>query len=125
VILDTDAVSGILAGDSKLESILLSAQRHELPVVVVGEYQFGLIGSRKRARLQSLFDRLVSESVLLDIDGETARQYATIRYQLKAKGRPIPENDIWIAALARQHDLVVVSRDPHFDAVDGIGRQSW
>ena len=125
MILDTDAVSGILAGDSELESILLSAQRHELPVVVVGEYQFGLIGSRKRARLQSLFDRLVSESVLLDIDGETARQYATIRYQLKAKGRPIPENDIWIAALARQHDLVVVSRDPHFDAVDGIGRQSW
>ncbi len=126
MILDTNAVSGILAGDAGLASILGSAKRHELPVIVVGEYRFGLIGlGRRRVRLQTLFDCLVSESALLDVDETTAHHYASIRHELKVGGHPIPENDIWIAALARQHELAVVSRDPHFDAVRGNRRYSW
>ena len=126
MILDTNAVSGILAGEAGLESILASAKRHELPVIVIGEYRFGLIGlGKKGARLQMLFDRLVSESVLLEVDETTAHYYASIRHELKVKGHPIPENDIWIAALARQHELAIVSRDPHFDAVEGNRRRSW
>jgi len=125
VILDTNAVSGILSGDTDLEPVLSSADRHELPVIVIGEYEFGLMSSSKGKRLRPLFDRLISESELLGVDEETARQYAAIRHQLKNAGHPIPENDIWIAALALQHDLSVVSRDAHFDAVKGLRRFSW
>ncbi len=62
VILDTNAVSAILAGDGRLEDVLAIADHHHLPMIVIGEYQFGLLVSKKRKRLQTLFDRLESES---------------------------------------------------------------
>jgi tRNA(fMet)-specific endonuclease VapC len=58
-------------------------------------------------------------------DRETADWYASIRHELKSKGRPIPENDLWIAALARQESLEIVSRDPHFDRIEGVVRVDW
>ncbi len=125
MILDTNAVSAILAGDCRLENVLANADHHHLPMIVIGEYQFGLLVSKKRKRLQSLFDRLESESILLLPDRETANWYAQIRYELKELGRPIPENDIWISALAKQHTLKIVSRDAHFDQVPGIRRVGW
>lgn len=53
------------------------------------------------------------------------REYGVIKNQLRVKGRPIPENDIWIAAVARQRDLVLVSRDDHFAKVEGIKLEKW
>ena len=92
---------------------------------MIGEFQYGLLVSRKRTRLQTLLTRLESESIVLPSDRETADWYASIRYALRKKGTPIPENDIWIAALARQHTLEIVSRDSHFDHVEGIRRIDW
>jgi predicted nucleic acid-binding protein len=125
MILDTNAVSGILAGDKDLEKILAADERHQLPVVVIGEYRFGLLNSRRSVKLRPLFDRLTRESIVLDLDAVTAGHYATIRHELKKRGTPIPENDIWIAALARQHELRVVSRDAHFDLVRGLQTVGW
>jgi len=62
---------------------------------------------------------------VLPCDRATADWYASIRDELKRKGRPIPENDLWIAALARQHKLEIVSNDPHFDNLRGIRRIGW
>ncbi len=59
------------------------------------------------------------------VDEETADTYAQVRAELRRAGRPIPENDVWIAALARQHGQEVVSRDGHFDSVEGLRRISW
>lgn len=59
------------------------------------------------------------------LDSTTARHYADIRSELRSAGRPIPENDIWIAALARQHHLPIVSRDEHFDGISGVRRIGW
>lgn len=61
----------------------------------------------------------------LSIDVETARYYGEIRHELRLDGRPIPQNDVWIAALALQHRLPVLSRDTHFDSVEGVERISW
>jgi len=55
----------------------------------------------------------------------TARHYAAIRLELKGAGKPIPANDLWIAALSRQHAIPVMSRDSHFDFVGGLRRQTW
>jgi len=125
VILDTNAVSAILSGDKRLERKLGTADHHHLPLIVLGEYQYGLLASRKRTKLQPLLKRLEAESVVLYPDRETADWYATIRHDLRDQGRPIPENDIWIAALARQHALEIVSRDAHFDHVTNIRRIGW
>jgi predicted nucleic acid-binding protein len=64
-------------------------------------------------------------SLILDVGIETTRHYTAIRLELKAAGTPIPANDLWIAALSRQHAFAVISRDGHFDYVAGLRRQSW
>ncbi|NOY94229.1 MAG: type II toxin-antitoxin system VapC family toxin [Deltaproteobacteria bacterium] len=94
-------------------------------MIVVGEYRYGLARSRKRRSLLALLDRMEQESILLVIDAETAKHYARVREELRKIGRPIPENDVWIAALAMQHREPIVSRDTHFDFVPGVTRLSW
>jgi predicted nucleic acid-binding protein len=125
VILDTNAVSGLLAGDPDLGKTLAAEVRHHLPIVVIGEYRYGLLRSRLRKRLEKVLATLIRESVVLSLDETTATHYAIIRNELRSLGRPIPENDIWIAALARQHGQTVVSRDRHFDYVPDLVRRSW
>jgi tRNA(fMet)-specific endonuclease VapC len=125
MILDTNAVSDLFAGHPGLESKLKDSTKHHLPIMVLGEYRFGLMASRKRAVLERLLDRLERESFILSPDRTTAKHYARIRHELKRKAHPIPENDIWIAALASQHQLEVASNDAHFDHVKGLKRIIW
>lgn len=125
MILDTNAISALLAGDKQLGRKLDAADHHHLPLIVIGEYQYGLLASRKRTKLQPLLARLEAESIILCPDRETADWYATIRHELRDQGHPIPENDVWIAALARQHALAIVSRDAHFDHVNQVRRVDW
>lgn len=125
MILDTNAVSALLAGDPALGELLQIESRHQLPVVVIGEYRFGLQRSRQREDLTALLDTLIRACESLRIDEETATHYADVRGALRQKGRPIPENDLWIAGLARQHGEAVVSRDKHFDEVPGVRRLDW
>jgi tRNA(fMet)-specific endonuclease VapC len=126
MILDTNAVSALLTGnDERLNACLEPADQHHLPLLVIAEYEYGLLALLRPRRLQSLFRRLESESIVLYPDRATANLYAAILHDLRKLGRPIPETDLWIAALARQHSLEVVSRDPHFDHVEGICRIGW
>lgn len=125
MILDTNAVSALFVGDSALGTVLGGAPRHHLPVIVIGEYRYGLLGSRRRVELEDLLGNLIRESFVLPVDETTAQAYSEVRDELRRNGRPIPENDIWIAALARQHHLPVVSRDDHFDYVAELRRVAW
>lgn len=125
MILDTNAVSALLAGDSALGDLLAERPRHHLPVLVIGEYLFGLLRSRHREQLGILFAALIQESRVLVVDQVTAEVYSQVREELRARGRPIPENDVWIAALALQHKQSVVSCDDHFDSVRGVIRLAW
>ena len=65
------------------------------------------------------------KATVLAIDSTTASHYAQVRQELKLAGTPIPANDLWIAALARQHRGAVLSRDRHFDVVKGLQRVAW
>jgi tRNA(fMet)-specific endonuclease VapC len=125
VILDTNAVSALFVGDPALGELLAGDERHHLPVIVIGEYRYGLLGSRHRGHLQELLKTLIRESFVLRVDETTAEAYSQVRDELRQQGRPIPENDIWIAALARQHQQPVVSRDGHFDYVSDLLRIAW
>ena len=125
VILDTNAVSALLAGNAGLSAVLGPTPRHHLPVIVLGEYRYGLLRSSHREKLEALLETLIRESIVLFVDEATTKAYAQVRDELRQAGRPIPENDIWIAALARQHSHPVVSQDGHFDDVPSLRRLSW
>ena len=125
MILDTNGLSALADGDVALEPILRQAASISLPVIVLGEYRYGIRQSRYRSRYEQWLAEAVGNLVVLDIDGGTAEYYAEVREELKRKARPIPANDLWISALARQHHLPVVSRDRHFDFVPGLKRLSW
>jgi len=62
---------------------------------------------------------------VLDIDDDTTHSYAAIGLELKKKRKPVPANDLWIAALCRQYSLPLLSRDRHFDFVSGLRRIDW
>lgn len=125
MILDTNAVSAILAGDESLAQVLQVAVRHHVPAIVLGEYRYGLKRSRNERTMNRLLARLEQGSTVVHVDGDTAKHYADVRHGLRERGRPIPENDVWIAALAAQHRLPIVSRDHDFDAIDEVQRIAW
>lgn len=125
MILDTNAVSALFTGAPALGQILAAEPRHHLPVIVIGEYRYGLLGSRHRSPLQGLLETLIRESIILPVDEATAGIYSELRGELRRKGKPIPENDIWIAALAMQYRQPVVSRDGHFDELPSLRRIAW
>jgi tRNA(fMet)-specific endonuclease VapC len=125
VILDTNALSAVADGDTALEPLLQRASRLSLPVIVLGEYRYGISQSRER----SLYEHWLIESLpdysILAIDEETAIHYAAVRAEMKKAGTPIPSNDAWVAALCRQYALPLLSRDAHFDSVSELRRIGW
>lgn len=115
----------MIDGDKQIGSLLASADGVWYPVVVLGEYRFGIMQSRLRPQYENWLATHVDPQRILPIDEGTARSYAMVRHELKLLGRPIPANDLWIAALCRQHGYDILSRDRHFDAVAGLRRISW
>ena len=125
MIVDTNGFSAIAEGDPLLNAIIEKADKIYLPVIVLGEYIFGILQSRYRLQYEQWLDESLPIFQILAIDESTAVHYADIRLELKKVGRPIPENDMWIAALTRQHGSTILSRDTHFDSVPGLKRVTW
>ena len=125
MILDTNGFSAMAEGDPELEPILATASELAIPVIVLGEYRYGIAQSRNRSRYEKWMVEILPSCRILRIDEATASEYAQIRVELKERGRPIPGNDGWIAALARQHAMPVISRDVHFDFVPRLKRVAW
>jgi tRNA(fMet)-specific endonuclease VapC len=125
VILDTNALSAFVDGDAGVGEILRREPRAAIPVIVLGEFRYGIAQSRRRAEYEAWLDSHLDRFDVLAVTDETAAEYAALRVALKQAGRPIPANDAWIAALALQHRLPVLSRDEHFDAVPRLDRRSW
>lgn len=125
MILDTNALSAFLDSTSEAIAIVSEARQLAIPVIVAGEFTFGIAQSRHREAYERSLQRMLERCTVLEIGIETARHYAAIRLELKGAGKPIPANDVWIAALSRQHALPVMSRDAHFDFVAGLRRRTW
>ena len=125
MILDTNALSAFVDGDPSVGNILRQQSRASIPVIVLGEFRYGIALSRHRAAYEQWLESHLWNFDVLMVNEETGNSYAALRAALKQKGQPIPANDAWIAALAIQHQLPVLSRDQHFDAVPHISRQSW
>ena len=115
----------LLAEEPTVKQRVSEAAEVFASIIVLGELYYG---ARKSARVESnlrTVDEFVAANRVLSCDHTTAQHYGRIKNLLREKGRPIPENDIWIAATAKQHDLTVASRDNHFAVIDGLSIETW
>lgn len=125
MILDTNALSAFVDGEEAVAEVLRQQARAAIPVIVLGEFRYGISQSKHRQAYEAWLESQLPHFDVLAVTEATSVVYATLRLSLKRAGRPIPANDAWIAALALQHGLPVLSRDGHFDAVTGLERKGW
>jgi predicted nucleic acid-binding protein len=125
LILDTNALSAFADGDPALRGAIEEETELAVPAIVLGEYLFGIRQSRLKRQYEGWLQQNASILPVLRVGPATAARYADIRSELKSAGKPIPTNDLWIAALAREHGCAVVSRDRHFEAVRGLNLIAW
>ena len=125
MILDTNALSAAADREPAALKIVANAESLAVPVIVLGEYRLGIAQSRYRKDYENWLREWINAVKVLDVDEGTSHHYATIGLELKAMGKPIPANDLWIAALCRQHSLSLLSKDRHFDVVAGLRRIDW
>ena len=125
MILDTNALSAFVDGDAGVGAVLRRQARAAIPVIVLGEFRYGIAQSRHKAVYEAWLVSQLSHFDVLAITEETTIAYAALRVSLRRIGRPIPANDAWIAALALEHRIPVLSRDRHFDDVPDLERSAW
>ncbi|MXV84349.1 type II toxin-antitoxin system VapC family toxin [Candidatus Poribacteria bacterium] len=124
-LLDTNVVIALFAGDLMVQEKVRNAEYIVAAPPVIGELCFGAQKSNKVTENLHKIDIFVQQSIVFPCDLETAQWYGIIKDRLRRKGRPIPNNDIWIAAIALQYDLILVTRDSHFDEVESLQTEYW
>jgi tRNA(fMet)-specific endonuclease VapC len=124
VLLDTNVVIEILNDRLPAERIPQNCDVF-LSTISLGELYLGAKKSGRREENLRRLRSLEEDISILVCDRDTADHYSDLRLDLLRRGRPIPANDLWIAAIARQHALPLVTYDAHFDLVTGIELQRW
>lgn len=112
--MDTSVLIALLADERVVKENLAQAAQVFIPSVAIGELYYGAWKSQQVHENLARIDELASESIVLGCGVEVARRYGEIKNVLRLKGRPIPENDLWIAAIAVVYGLTLATRDAHF-----------
>lgn len=119
-LVDTNIVIAMFAGDPAVIEVLERKDDLFLCIPVLGEMIYGALASARVQQNLTGIQQFIQTVIVLDCDAETAARYGEVKHSLRKKGKPIPENDVWIAALARQHQLTLLTRDTHFGAIDDL-----
>ena len=117
VAIDTNRLSDYFRGDADLAGLLSRCEEVWVPLVVLGEIRAGFRGGARQQQNEAMLQRFLEKKTvdLLLPTRETADHYARVFVQLRRSGTPIPDNDVWIAAVVLQHNLTLITRDKHFD----------
>jgi len=124
-LLDTNIVIALFRNEIDVRNRIAASPEVFIPAIVIGELYFGAMHSAHSQQNITRLREFVTTVSALPCDASTGEHFGRIKNELKGKGRPIPENDIWIAAVARQHDLTIVTRDQHFNEIDGVQLEEW
>lgn len=124
-LLDTNIVIRMFSGEQTIQEKLQNGVTLFLASPVVGELYYGAQKSDRVTENLHRVNTFIAEHIFLSCDLETAQWYGIIKNQLRRKGRPIPNNDIWIAAVAMQHNLILVTRDAHFEEIESLQTERW
>ena len=124
IALDTNRYVDLAHGVPDIMRNVQEAEQITLPFIVLAELRAGFLGgNRLRVNEQFLSKFLGNSRTTVGFpDDQTTRHYAALYHQLKKQGTPIPINDIWVAAIVIQHNLILCSRDKHFDHLPQIRR---
>lgn len=120
ILLDTNIVILLFSEDETVKKLIAEADEVFISNIVIGELYFGAFNSSRKDDNIARIDDLVIKVTVLNSDTFTAKEFGYIKSELRKKGKPIPENDIWIAAIARQYDLRLMTKDEHFINIDGL-----
>lgn len=124
-LLDTNIVIALFAGEQSVVDHVADADEVFLSCIVLGELLYGARKSGRPAQNRQRIDQFAKHITLLECNSDTASEYSEIKAILKQLGRPLPENDIWIAAVARQYNLTLATRDAHFQVIKGLQCDNW
>jgi tRNA(fMet)-specific endonuclease VapC len=124
IVLDTNRYRDFCAGAPEAKEQLSLAQTIFMPFVTLAALRAGFLCGRLSRKNESILAQFLNSPRvrLLFAYEATTHHYAHLFLQLRSQGTPIPTNDIWIAALAVQHDLILYSRDRHFDSLPQLSR---
>jgi len=124
LLLDTNRYTDFVRGEPAAVKAVQDATKIFIPFIVLGELRAGFMAGSRARENQAMLTRILQRPTVstLYADSETTHHYASVYLQLRHQGTPIPTNDLWIAALAIQHELVLYSRDPHFQHVAQLAR---
>ena len=122
---DTNIIIGFLKNDQNIVSKISSEKKINITVVTAGELLYGAKNSGNPAGNRSLYVEFFKHCIIHNITEITSEYYAEIRHFLKIAGNPIPENDIWIAAIAKEKNMTIVTRDRHLRLLDFIKTEEW
>jgi tRNA(fMet)-specific endonuclease VapC len=123
-VVDTDFFTALLAGDDRVRNELGRSEAVLLSPIVIGELLDGFLGGNRNKENRDILDRFRSKpkTLCVPITDETSQWFAQIKRQLRAKGKPIPSNDVWIAASCMEHGARLLSFDTHFSCIEGLLR---
>ena len=124
-LLDTSVIIPLVEQNLQIADRAAQATSILIPCITLGELYYGAAKSKRERENAQRADDYASQVGVLNCDATTARIFGGPRWGLRLKGKPIPDNDIWIAALAVQHDLTLATRDGHFQHVDGLSLEMW
>ncbi len=125
ILLDSSVIIAHFRGKIDLFQLTDPSEPLFMPLVALGELWKGALKSADPAKHQSKIAALLKTVAVLNPDSATAEHYARASVNLEAKGQPIPENDLWIAAVALELDMPLATRDAHFDRIDDLTVLKW
>jgi tRNA(fMet)-specific endonuclease VapC len=123
-LIDTNILIDFLRGENEELLTKLSKNKCFVSIIAVGELYYGAENSTNPKKHFKLLEAFLSNFIIIDIDNKIAKHYASIKVSLKTKGKPIPENDIWIAGTALSHELTLITYDKHFLNIEQIKTKS-
>ena len=120
IVFDTNIIIDLFKKNQQVRNVVARTDAVCIPLIVLGELRLGARRSLERSVKEKEIADFMATSVLLLLNEHTTNLYADLKAALLEKGRPIPENDIWIAAIAVQQNLPLYTHDEHFREVDGL-----
>lgn len=125
ILLDSSVVIPHLRGTFDISTKVSSDELLFLSLTVLGELYKGMLKSAHPEKSGLMLDKFLRTVALLNPDVDTAMHYARISDNLRRAGKPIPENDIWIAAMAVEYAMPLATRDAHFSHITGLQLLRW
>jgi len=123
--LDTNIVIALIDRDASVRDRIARADEVFIPSPVLGELFFGAFHSRRVVENVARVDQLARDYPVFPVDEMVAKTYGELRHELLIQGKPVPENDLWIAAIAKRLSATVATRDQHFKDIDGLSVEMW